>query len=179
MGPFDRARFRPSRDAALSGACMLRVGLIADTHDLLRPEAIAVLRGCAFIVHAGDVCGPAVLQALRELAPVTAVRGNNDSGEWARSLPTTGTLEAGGARICVIHDLAELDKSLSGVRVVVHGHSHRPTAAERDGVLFVNPGSAGPRRFKLPVTVAELLIGDGSIRALFHPLAAAPQGHAD
>ena len=133
------------------------VGLISDTHSLLRPEA---LRGSRYIVHAGDIGDPGVLDALRKIAPVTAVRGNNDKGAWADALPETDVLQAGEAFIYVIHDVAQLDldPAAAGFQVVVAGHSHRPGEATRDGVLFVNPGSAGPRRFKLPIAVARLAL---------------------
>ena len=138
-----------------------RVGVISDTHGLLRPEAIRALRGSALIVHAGDVGAPEVLDALRALAPVVAVRGNNDRGAWARPLRDTETITVAGARIHVLHDVKTLtiDPRAAGVDVVIAGHSHKPLIAERDGVLFVNPGSAGPRRFTLPVSVATLTAG--------------------
>ena len=140
---------------------MLRIGLISDTHGLLRPEATAFLRGCDHIVHGGDIGRPGILEVLAALAPLTAVRGNNDRGAWAGPLPETVLLELGGVRLHVLHDLAQLalDPAAEGVRVVVSGHSHKPGVAERGGVLFVNPGSAGPRRFRLPVTAGELRIG--------------------
>jgi putative phosphoesterase len=143
-----------------SGSRSVSVGLISDTHGLLRPEAVEALRGCRRIVHAGDIGDPAVLEALARVAPVTAVRGNNDKGAWARKLNQTETLEIAGARIYVIHDLAQLevDPAAEGLHVVVAGHSHRPGRQLRDGVLYVNPGSAGPRRFKLPVALAMLTI---------------------
>lgn len=146
---------------------MLRIGLISDTHGLLRPEALAFLQGCDHIVHAGDICDAAVLESLAALAPVTAVRGNNDHGAWADALPTSEVLKAGDIPVYVIHDLAEVDIDLvaSGVRVVVSGHSHKPLIEERDKVLFINPGSAGPRRFSLPISVAELVISGGELSA--------------
>ncbi len=144
---------------------MIRVGLISDTHDLLRPEAIAFLHGCDHIVHAGDIVGPQVLQALAALAPLTAVRGNNDRGAWAEGLRETERVRIGGIDLHVLHDLAQLDidPRAAGIRVVVSGHSHRPLAEERQGVLYVNPGSAGPRRFKLPVSAAELRVDGGAV----------------
>jgi len=137
------------------------VGLISDTHGLLRPEAVHALAGSDLIVHAGDVGTSEILDALRALAPVVAVRGNVDKGAWASALPATAVAEAGGALIYVLHDLNELDldPGAAGFGVVVSGHSHKPASAERGGVLFVNPGSAGRRRFKLPVTVARLDLG--------------------
>lgn len=141
-----------------SGCRSVSVGLISDTHGLLRPGAAAALRGSRHIVHAGDIGDPAVLEELARIAPVTAVRGNNDKGPWAKELRETETLQVGKTRIYVIHDLLQLDldPAAAGFHVVVAGHSHRPSEALRDGVLYVNPGSAGPRRFKLPVAVARL-----------------------
>lgn len=146
---------------------MTRIGLISDTHNLLRPEATAFLRGCDHIVHAGDIAGPGILEALAALAPVTAVRGNNDRGEWAEGLRETERVCIDGVCLHVIHDLAQLgiDPPAAGVQVVVSGHSHQPLIEERQGVLFVNPGSAGPRRFRLPVSVAELLVDGRSVSA--------------
>jgi putative phosphoesterase len=146
---------------------MPRVGLISDTHGLLRPEAVAFLRGSDFIVHAGDIGDPGVLTALEALAPVTAVRGNNDKGPWAKAIAETEALEVGKAFIYVIHDLAELDldPAAAGFQVVVSGHSHKPAVETREGVLYVNPGSAGPRRFKLPIAVAELEVSGRSVKA--------------
>ena len=134
------------------------VGLIADTHGLLRPEALAALAGSDLIIHAGDVGKPEILDTLRSMAPLVAVRGNIDKGAWAAALPATAVAEAGPARIYVLHDLNELDldPAAAGFHMVVSGHSHQPASTERGGVLFVNPGSAGPRRFKLPITVARL-----------------------
>jgi putative phosphoesterase len=143
---------------------MLRIGLISDTHDLLRPEALEYLKACDRIIHAGDLCGPAVLRRLGELAPVTAVRGNNDAGTWARRLREFEVIDAEGVRIGIIHDLARLGAPPSGVRVIVSGHSHRPGSVARGGVLYVNPGSAGPRRFKLPVALGALHVDGGKAR---------------
>lgn len=142
----------------------LRIGLVSDTHDLLRPEVLDWLRGSDHIVHAGDICGDAVLAALRELAPLTAVRGNNDRGAWARSLRESETVVLGGVAVHVVHDLKELQLP-PDARVVVSGHSHKPLVAERGGVLYVNPGSAGPRRFKLPISAGELRIAGGEVSA--------------
>jgi len=135
-----------------------RVGLISDTHGLLRPQAIEALRGSELILHAGDVGKPEILSALRELAPVIAVRGNVDTADWARTLPETTVVEAGRVLLYVLHDVHALDlnPAAAGFQVVVSGHSHQPEKFERDGVLYINPGSAGPRRFQLPVTVAHL-----------------------
>jgi len=146
---------------------MLRIGLISDTHGLLRPEAVAFLKGSDFIVHGGDIGSAGILEALAAIAPLTAVRGNNDREPWAETIAETELLEFGDVRLHAIHDLAQLgiDPSAAGVRVVVSGHSHQPKIAERGGVLYVNPGSAGPRRFKLPIAVAELLIDGDAVTA--------------
>ncbi len=138
----------------------MRVGLISDTHGLLRPEALAFLRGSNHIIHAGDITGPEILTPLEAIAPLTVVRGNNDRGAWAETIPETAVLRVGTLAIYVIHDLKELpiDPAAAGMRVVVAGHSHKPSQAERGGVLYVNPGSAGRRRFRLPVSVGELLV---------------------
>ena len=146
---------------------MNRVGLISDTHGLLRAEAVQALSGVELIIHAGDIGGSEVIEALRALAPVYAVRGNNDRGPWASSLPLRLDLEVGGVRVHVLHDLKELGGNVDQGRfdVVVSGHSHKPGVVKKDGALLVNPGSAGPRRFKLPVTVGSLIIGDGPVRA--------------
>jgi putative phosphoesterase len=152
---------------------MLRVGIISDTHDLLRPQAKAFLQGCDRIIHAGDVNSVGILEDLATLAPVIAVRGNNDRGTWAEGLCETELVELDGVLVCVIHDLARLDivPGVAGVRVVVSGHSHKPSIVDRDGILFINPGSAGPRRFKLPVAVAELAIAGGTVSARIVELA--------
>jgi putative phosphoesterase len=154
----------PRARAAVAGTV---VGLISDTHGLIRPEALAALAGVDLIVHAGDIGGPAVLEALRAIAPVVAVRGNNDREAWAASLPDITTTEVGGARVCVVHDLKELrlDPAREGIDVVVHGHSHRPSVEHRERVLIVNPGSAGPRRFTLPIAVARLRLAPEGPRA--------------
>lgn len=139
------------------------VGLLADTHGLMRPEAMAALRGCDVILHAGDVGGEDVLMALRRLAPLHVVRGNNDRGAWADRLAPTAVIEVAGYSIYLLHDLHELtlEPLAAGFDVVVSGHSHRPRVEESGGVLFVNPGSAGPRRFRLPIGVARLRLGAG------------------
>ncbi|HEX4049694.1 MAG TPA: metallophosphoesterase family protein [Steroidobacteraceae bacterium] len=139
---------------------MLRVGLISDTHGLLRPAAGAFLRGCHHIIHAGDIGSERILHELSTIAPVTAIRGNNDQDAWAVALPEATLVQLGAMSVYVIHDLTQLniDPTAAGVRVVVSGHSHRPLIQERDGVVYVNPGSAGPRRFRLPISVAELEI---------------------
>ncbi len=143
------------------------MGLVSDTHGLLRPEALAFLRGSDHIVHAGDICDPAILEALAGIAPVTAVRGNCDRGPWAGRLRGSETVRIGGCLLHVIHALAELelDPGEQGIRVVVSGHSHQPLVEERAGVLFVNPGSAGPRRSGLPVTAGELAIAGDRVWA--------------
>jgi putative phosphoesterase len=146
---------------------MMRVGLISDTHGQLRPQALEALRGCDRIVHGGDIGGPDILGALGAVAPVVAVRGNNDRDDWAQALPDMAFLQCERVRICVVHDLAQLDADLESerVRVVVSGHSHKPRIDERAGVLYVNPGSAGPRRFTLPIAVALLDIDGDAAQA--------------
>jgi putative phosphoesterase len=145
----------------------LRIGLISDTHGLLRPEALAFLAGCDHIIHGGDIGGPEILHELGRLAPLTAVRGNNDTGPWATAIPETVLLRFDAVAVYVIHDLKQLgiDPRLEGVRVVVSGHSHKPVQVERDGVLYVNPGSAGRRRFSLPIAVGELAVGGAAVQA--------------
>ncbi|HLY20127.1 MAG TPA: metallophosphoesterase family protein [Bryobacteraceae bacterium] len=135
-----------------------RIGLISDTHGLLREAAVRALQGSDLIVHAGDVGKPEILDALRSLAPLVAVRGNVDKGAWASALPSTAVAEAGPVLIYTLHDIGDLDldPAAAGFGVVVSGHSHQPSSYERGGVLYINPGSAGSRRFKLPVTVARL-----------------------
>ncbi|MDR5854150.1 metallophosphoesterase family protein [Caballeronia sp. LZ062] len=143
-----------------------RIGLISDTHNLVRPEALYALRDCAHIIHAGDICKREVLDALAQLAPLTVVRGNNDVAESVAHLPEHARIELAGATIHVVHDIADVPAQLDGVDVVVTGHSHKPVIARRGGVLFVNPGSAGRRRFKLPISVGLLDIGaNASIEA--------------
>ena len=156
----------------------MRIGLISDTHGLLRPEALDALAGCAHIVHGGDIGDEAILDALRKLAPVSAVRGNNDREAWARALPAADLVEVDGAHVYVVHDLADLaiEPRAAGVVAVVSGHSHVPRVEARDGVLYVNPGSAGPRRFRLPVTVGELTIVRGRATARIVPLSVGRPG---
>jgi putative phosphoesterase len=146
---------------------MTRVGLISDTHGLLRPQVLEFLRGSDRILHAGDICDGAVLQQLAQFAPVTAVRGNNDWGPWADRIEEAELVSIEGVSIFVVHDLADLPRfaQARAARVVVSGHSHRPVVQEREGVLFVNPGSAGPRRFKLPIAAGELRIDGGRVTA--------------
>jgi putative phosphoesterase len=150
----------------------LKIGLISDTHDVLRPQARDALAGVAHILHAGDICESHVLADLAAIAPVTAVRGNNDRGAWARELQKTMRVELGGVSIFIVHDLAELniDPGAAGVQAVIYGHSHKPRIEERAGVLYVNPGSAGPRRFSLPVSVGFLEIKTGKISATLETL---------
>lgn len=148
-------------------ASTFQIGLISDTHGLLRPEAIAALRGSDYIVHAGDIGDPRILSTLSEIAPVTAVRGNNDREAWAAPIPETAVLRVGEVAIYVIHILGELaiDPLAAGYQAVIYGHSHRPSSQSRAGVLFVNPGSAGPRRFSLPVAVGHLLIAGTTLQS--------------
>jgi uncharacterized protein len=137
------------------------VGVISDTHGLLRPEAAAALRGADLIIHAGDVGRPEILDELRRIAPTHAVRGNVDSSSWASSLPLTECVDVGQTLFWVLHEIAHLDlnPAAAGFAAVVFGHSHQPSIETRDGVLYINPGSAGPRRFKLPVTLARVTVG--------------------
>jgi putative phosphoesterase len=155
----------PQEESLLSSSIL--IGLISDTHGLLRPEAIAALRGSQYIIHAGDIGAPEILEQLSAIAPVTAVRGNVDKAAWARKLPETQVLEAGGVSIYVLHDLMQLDlkPEAAGFHVVISGHSHIPKQEVRNGVLYFNPGSAGPRRFKLPVTLGRLVVEDGKVRS--------------
>jgi uncharacterized protein len=141
------------------------VGVISDTHGL-RPEAVAALKGADLIIHAGDVGAPDVIDALRKLAPTFVVRGNVDTAHWAAALPATAHVEVGGLLFHVLHDIAELDldPAAVGYAAVVYGHSHQPAIEMRDGVLFLNPGSAGPRRFRLPVSIARVSVSGGKLR---------------
>lgn len=144
------------------------IGVISDTHGLVRPEALAALKGVELIVHGGDIGKPEVLESLGSIAPVHAIRGNNDRDPWAQKLPDILDLRVNRARFYVIHNVNELaiDPNNAGIRVVVSGHSHKPSVAQRDNVMFLNPGSAGPRRFKLPVTLAlvKYSLGDWSVK---------------
>ena len=146
---------------------MAVIGLISDTHGLLRPEVAPALAGADLILHAGDIDTPEVLEQLRALAPVIAVRGNNDRGAWADAILEREVTQVGAVCIYMVHDLHDIDLSpvAAGFQVVVSGHTHRPLIEQRDGVLFVNPGSAGPRRFSLPITVARLTIEGEAARA--------------
>ena len=136
------------------------VGVISDTHGLLRPEALKALEGVELIIHAGDIGDPRLVRQLERLAPVHAVRGNTDRGDWAASLPTTRVVEVGGVHLYVLHELftLDLDPAAAGLAAVIYGHSHRPHLEHKNGVLFLNPGSAGPRRFTLPVSLGLILI---------------------
>ena len=143
------------------------IGLISDTHGLVRPQALEALRGVDLLIHAGDIGKAEVLDALEPIAPLHAIKGNNDRGAWAKKLPDTMILTVGGVKLYLIHDVNELsfEPSKHGIAAVISGHSHKPSIVERDGVLFVNPGSAGPRRFKLPVAVGKIRIADGKLKA--------------
>jgi uncharacterized protein len=144
----------------------LNIGIISDTHGLLRPEAVEALRASERIIHAGDVGDPEILDQLSAIAPVTAVRGNIDKGTWARKLPETAVVEVAGVSIYVLHNLEVLDlkPETAGFAAVIYGHSHVPKQEVRNGVLYFNPGSAGPRRFKLPVSVGRLRAERGKVR---------------
>ncbi len=146
---------------------MAEIGVISDTHGLLRPQAVKALQGVERILHAGDVGRPEILAELQALAPLTAVRGNVDRGDWARALPLTEAVEVGPTWLYLLHDLAQLDldPATAGFAAVISGHSHRPLVERRNGVLYLNPGSAGPRRFHLPVTVARLWVEPGAVEA--------------
>jgi putative phosphoesterase len=148
-------------------ASITTIGVISDTHGLLRPEALTVLTGVERILHAGDIGSPNILERLQSIAPVSAVRGNNDKGAWAEAIPESLLLEVRGHSIHVLHDISQIDLSpaAAGISVVISGHSHKPAVTERDGVLFINPGSAGPRRFRLPISLAKLYVSDDSVRA--------------
>ena len=145
----------------------MRIGLIADTHNLLRPEALAALQGVDHLIHAGDIGGPHILADLERIAPLSVVRGNNDQDSWADAIPERLTLRFGAIALHVLHDLKQLDidPAAQGIDVVITGHSHKPLHEERNGVLYLNPGSAGPRRFKLPISVGIVHIEDGRARA--------------
>jgi uncharacterized protein len=147
------------------------IGVISDTHGLLRPEAGTALHGVEMILHAGDIGQPEILEELSKIAPVTAVRGNNDTGDWARNIPDFQRLEIGGISIYMLHDLKEFNYADETIDadVLIFGHSHKPMIEDRDGVLHLNPGSAGPRRFKLPVTIALLNV-EGQVSAEIIPL---------
>ena len=143
------------------------IGVISDTHGLLRPEALYALTGVDLIIHAGDIGKPEVLVELKKIAPVAAIKGNNDSGDWAQRLPDTRTVKVGQHRLYVIHNVNELDfdPAARKFRVVISGHSHKPSIAEKNGALFVNPGSPGPRRFNLPLAVGKIRVDGADVRA--------------
>jgi putative phosphoesterase len=162
-----------TRSLVGSGGRRVRVGVISDTHGLLRPEALKALRGSDLIIHAGDVGNPEVIDRLRRAAPTFAVRGNNDRGAWSARLPPTASIQIDEIRVYVLHELArlDLDPIAAGISVVVSGHSHRPSIERRDGILYLNPGSAGPRRFTLPVSLARLSISGRHVRSTIVKLA--------
>ena len=145
----------------------MRLGIISDTHGLLRPEAVQALRGVSLILHAGDVGDPEILTQLKTVAPVFAVRGNVDTQTWARGLPLSAVVEAGGANFYMLHNLQHLDlkPEVAGFQAVISGHTHAPEQNERNGVLYLNPGSAGPRRFSLPVSVGLITVSGGTVQA--------------
>lgn len=149
-----------------------QVGVISDTHGLLRPEAVRALQGSDQIVHAGDVGAPEILEQLSQIATVTAVSGNVDKAPWAGELPQTEVVEIGGISIYILHDLAQLDlkPEAAGFAAVISGHSHIPKQEMKNGVLYFNPGSAGPRRFKLPVSIGRLIVDSGRVRGELVPL---------
>jgi putative phosphoesterase len=144
----------------------MRIGVISDTHGLLRPQALAALRDCDRIIHAGDIGDPEILATLAGIAPVTAIRGNVDREPWARKIPPTNVLEVDNLSIYILHNLAELDlqPEAAGFAAVIYGHSHAPKQETKNGVMYFNPGSAGPKRFKLPVSVGRLMIESGTVR---------------
>ena len=144
----------------------MRIGVISDTHGLLRPQALAALRDCDRIIHAGDIGDPEILATLAGIAPVTAIRGNVDREPWARKIPPTNVLEVDNLSIYILHNLAELDlqPEAAGFAAVIYGHSHASKQETKNGVMYFNPGSAGPKRFKLPVSVGRLMIESGAVR---------------
>ena len=143
---------------------MAIIGVISDTHGLLRPSALEALRGSDLILHAGDVGKPEILDALRQVAPVAAVRGNVDGGGWGDRLPKTEIVTFEGQRIYMLHRLQDLDRDLAGFAAVIYGHTHRPATEKKAGILFFNPGSAGPRRFTLPISLGRLTIVGGELK---------------
>jgi putative phosphoesterase len=169
-------RWRPGRESAAGSEAntIVIVGVISDTHGLMRPQALDALAASELILHAGDIGSPEILEALRQIGPVVAVRGSNDKGPWAQELADAEIVEADGVFFYVLHDAAQLDLDprAVGFRAVISGHSHRPKVEERKGVLYLNPGSAGPCRFKLPITVARVEVGGGRVSATIVHLAA-------
>lgn len=161
----------PQLERAKAGCPETVLGVISDTHGLLRPEAVSLLRGSHIILHAGDIGAPTIIDSLSEIAPVVAVRGNVD-GAWARKLPETAVVEIGSTMIYMLHDLSKLDlkPEMSGFAAVIFGHSHKPMDETRNGVLFFNPGSAGPRRFRLRLSVGKLVVSEGRIMPELMPL---------
>jgi uncharacterized protein len=155
----------------------MRIGVISDTHGLLRPEAIELLRGSEHIIHAGDIGSAGIIPALEKIAPVTAIRGNIDNEAWAQRFPETQVVELGGVNLYLIHDVNALDLNpkAAGFAAVISGHSHVPKQEMKDGVLYFNPGSAGPRRFRLPVSVGRLEVGRGEVSATIVPVTLAPE----
>lgn len=151
---------------------MLKIGIISDTHGLLRPEAERCLAGVDHIIHAGDIGRPDIVEQLRLIAPVTAIRGNIDTADWAKAYPETDTVHLEGRTLFLVHDVNDLtiNPAEAGIDVVISGHSHRTRVETIDGVLYLNPGSAGPRRFKLPITLATLDLSSGSLSAVIHDL---------
>lgn len=151
----------------------IRIGVISDTHGLLRPSAQESLAAADHIIHAGDIGAPEVIEELRRIAPTTAIRGNVDTGAWARAYPETALVRLGGRAIYVLHDLKALDfdPARRGIEVVISGHSHRPKVDSENGVLYLNPGSAGPRRFTLPISLATLELSDSAIVPCIHEIA--------
>jgi uncharacterized protein len=162
-----RTSFGSARDRPAATRLITTIGVISDTHGLLRPEALAVLAGSDFIIHAGDIGDPTILAALEKIAPVTAIRGNIDTQPWAKLLPATNVLEIGDVSIYILHNLAALDlkPQAADFAAVLYGHSHKPMQEMKNGVLFFNPGGAGPRRFRLPVSVGRLKISGKEISA--------------
>src|SRR5258708_36257554 len=154
----------------------MRIGIISDTHGLLRPEVIERLAGVHYVIHAGDVGRPEVISELRKIAPITAIRGNTDRGEWATEYPHTALMKLGGRSIYVLHNLKELDldPTAAGIDVVVSGHSHRPKIETVGGVVYLNPGSAGPRRFTLPIALATLELTGVTLRPFIHHIGKMP-----
>jgi len=150
----------------------MQIGIISDTHGLVRPELVDFLRGCNHIIHAGDVGGMAVLKQLRAIAPLTAVRGNIDTGEWAEALPLTGVIELGDKAFYIIHDLNDLDidPEAAGFDVVIAGHSHEPEVRRKGSVTYLNPGSIGPRRFTLPISYASIDISGSALKVDLHKI---------